>query len=792
MRWMLRDVGSERTFRLFAIVLFALLAGLNYFPALIGKIPFPRDLVLQFPAWKEVARSEPLQRYADIGDLVTLVYPFRSFAASSVRSGTLPLWNPHFQSGAPFQADPQSALFYPPNFFYYVLPTPIAWAVCLFVRMVLAGFFTTLFVREIGGTKAGSIFSGIVFASCGFITAWQGQCIGDASIWLPLVGYAVHRLHRDRTNFSVALAGIAFAMPVLAGHPETALHVTLAGVLMAAFWWGASIRPRARYFNAGFLLSFALAGLLALGLASIQIIPTLEWLRGLEWALAFRWPVSALHDVLAWASRDILRYPSAARIWVPNAQVYAGMITLLAASQAPFHKAKRHVILLGAMIVLGLCIAHGIEPVNWLVLRTPMLGGVKNDRMILLADFAVAALAGLGISALQQESFSGRRRFMALCILGAAFLLTFLLVYNLQAATQFKVEFTRRPSFSRALLFLGLVPILWRLLGGLRGHSFAVVACALATFDLVTFSYGYMGFARPAEIFPPAPAFDYLAKENDLARFRIAEIGSPYAANANIVYRIDSADGYDIAQALPRKFALDFTQNRWDAVYFFPELVLKSSDRRMDMLNLKYFVLYASAPEVKQFAGDERFRQAFNNGQVAIFENKSVLPRAFAVPASGIEVLQDINAQLERLRSPSFDPARSVILSESPSSPATRDESNAIPFNGQVEMVDGQINEFSLRATASSAAVLVWSQTYYPGWKATVDGKDVPVLRVDLALTGILFPAGSHEIRFVFQPLSFRVGMAITILSAIIVAAFLVLRSFRARATGQGEMDSPP
>jgi len=354
---MLRDVGSERTFRLFAIVLFALLAGLNYFPALIGKIPFPRDLVLQFPAWKEVPRSEPLQRYADIGDLVTLVYPFRSFAASAVRSGTLPLWNPHFQSGAPFQADPQSALFYPPNFFYYVLPTPIAWAVCLFVRMVLAGFFTTLFVREIGGTKAGSIFSGIVFASCGFITAWQGQCIGDASIWLPLVGYAVHRLHRDRTNFSVALAGIAFAMPVLAGHPETALHVTLAGLLMAAFWWAASIRPRARYFNAGFLLSFALAGLLALGLASIQIIPTLEWLRGIEWALNFQWPVSALHDMLAWASRDILRYPSAAGIWVPNAQVYAGMITLLAASQAPFHKTKKHVILLAAMIVLGLCIA---------------------------------------------------------------------------------------------------------------------------------------------------------------------------------------------------------------------------------------------------------------------------------------------------------------------------------------------------------------------------------------------------------------------------------------------------
>src|SRR2546428_109357 len=81
MRWMLRDVGSERTFRLFAIVLFALLAGLNYFPALIGKIPFPRDLVLQFPAWREVARSEPLQRYADIGDLAAIGWLRRSSAS---------------------------------------------------------------------------------------------------------------------------------------------------------------------------------------------------------------------------------------------------------------------------------------------------------------------------------------------------------------------------------------------------------------------------------------------------------------------------------------------------------------------------------------------------------------------------------------------------------------------------------------------------------------------------------------------------------------------------------------
>jgi len=194
----------------------------------------------------------------------------------------------------------------------------------------------------------------------------------------------------------------------------------------------------------------------------------------------------------------------------------------------------------------------------------------------------------------------------------------------------------------------------------------------------------------------------------------------------------------------------------------------------MDMLILKYFVLYASAPEFKQFAAAERFRPVFNNGYVAIFENKSVLPRAWAVAASGIEVIQDTKAQLERLRSPAFDPERAVVLAEPPPSSATPAEATTPGFDGRIEMIDAQINELSLRATASTAAVLVLSQMYYPGWKAMVDGRETSVLRVNAALTGILFPAGSHEVRFVFQPLSFRIGMTITILTAILILSFLV------------------
>src|SRR5262249_42294096 len=143
------------------------------------------------------------------------------------------------------------------------------------------------------------------------------------------------------------------------------------------------------------------------------------------------------------------------------------------------------------------------------------------------------------------------------------------------------------------------------------------------------------------------------------------------------------------------------------------------------------------APEFPQFSAMQRFRQVFNNGYVAIFENRNVLPRAFAVAASGIEVLDNSAAEFERIKSTSFDPERSVVLSPFPDSQNFRAETKAAPFTSKVETTDFQINELSLHSTTSSPAAIVLSQTWFPGWKATVDGKEVPVLRANAALTGI-------------------------------------------------------
>src|SRR6266550_4531078 len=158
---------EERAFLRLAAGISALFACILYFPVFLGRIPFPGDLLLWFPVWADHLRPD-VRSFADIGDVITFFYPLRAFAAQSIKHGILPVWNPLLLSGEPFLANSQSALFYPLNALFYLLPFRTAWAVMMMLRMFLAGFFTAVFVRSIGGSKTGSVFSGILFAGCGF------------------------------------------------------------------------------------------------------------------------------------------------------------------------------------------------------------------------------------------------------------------------------------------------------------------------------------------------------------------------------------------------------------------------------------------------------------------------------------------------------------------------------------------------------------------------------------------------------------------------------------------------
>ena len=104
----------------------------------------PVELLLQFPPWDSMYDGR-LDTMPELGDLITQFYPYRAFSGSHFRQGVMPLWNPHVYAGAPYQANPLSAIFAPATLIHAFLPSPLAWGLGFMLRAFVAGLFTALF-----------------------------------------------------------------------------------------------------------------------------------------------------------------------------------------------------------------------------------------------------------------------------------------------------------------------------------------------------------------------------------------------------------------------------------------------------------------------------------------------------------------------------------------------------------------------------------------------------------------------------------------------------------------------
>jgi hypothetical protein len=736
---------------------------MTYLPITLGNIPFPRDLLLRNVAYDTVRDHVPVTQVSGIVDLIVLFYPFRVFTARAERAGELPLWNPYILSGEPFQAISHSGLLYPLNLLYLVMPVPAAWAIGFVIRMFLAAWFMALFIRRLGGSLPGCIVAGIVFAACGFMTVWRWQAIGDSAIWLPMICYAVHRLYTERSMNALALAAVAFAMPVLAGHPETAAHLTLAGCAFAFTLWSFRSESDGTRFDKRFVAVFGLAGIVAVGLASVQILPTIQWLAQLKQNLDVPEPALTRHDGQGFFSRDILSTPNSALVPIPEGGSYAGMLTLLAAPFAFFYRPRRYALFFAAIALVAIAIAFSIEPLHWIVAHLPLIKSWKNARLILVADFGLAAMAGLGITFLGSETPS---RIAGLTLMALAVVVCLGGVFEVHRATQTAVSFMRGPAGS--LIFLAAATFLMagRVAGILRGSYFSVLACGVAAVEMISFSYGFPGFAKAADAFPPAPVFDFLKKSGPQGAFRIATLGYAMPANSGLVYGIEMAEGYDLTTDKARLFWDGLRENRDDAIFFDPPAVVNSPDRRLDLMNVRYLVATAPGADFDDLSKkSDRFSLVYKEPSVAVFENKHALPRAFTVPLSGVDVQPDPLKQLNLIKSADFDPLHQVVLAQAPEE--LRDAS--APFSGRVDLQDATSNAVSFRTQTTGPSVLVWSEMAYPGWRVTVDGQEKPLLTADLALMATVLPAGTHEVRFTFSPPLLKLGGLISLISLVVI-----------------------
>jgi hypothetical protein len=411
--------------------------------------------------------------------------------------------------------------------------------------------------------------------------------------------------------------------------------------------------------------------------------------------------------------------------------------------------------------------------------------------MVLVADFAVALLAALGLdavlvsfnnNALREREGTGSSKGLGphgvltlvrpaavVAVVGAALLSVPGIEVAARMLRTMEVDAAERArqaaggsllagaSFLCCLLVLGLFAG-----GHLRRRAAAGILVAVTFAELAAAGSGLDRIAwDPAANMHP-DAMSFLLGDAGLYRIEVRpEAWGWWSPSAALL-----ADRYDAGGVYDPLEPADY-QLYWEGL-------TDRQTRRYDFLNVKYVV----AP--KDFALPwGKFVPVFDNDpHLAIFLNTQAMPRATLVGQARAAPSHD--AAWQKVQSAGFDPSRQVVVE------GGRDLAAANEPAGTAEITGYRPEAVEINVSATSEAYLVLADVYYPGWHAAIDGVSAPVLRADYAFRAVLVPPGTHAVRFWFRPASVLAGAALSAAAALALIGLVVACSGVRVGSGRG------
>ena len=725
------------------------------------------------------------------GDLVSFLWPMYRFAARSLRSGTVPLWNPYLYSGAPFAADNQSGVFYPVNLLTFALLGPPSYPVMeglVVFHIWLAAVGTYVMLRAMRIRRSAAVLGGLAFAlSDLFVTHIGNLNLNATAAWLPFALWASQRALRDRSVRWAVGAGAVVAVAALAGHAQLFLFLSL-GLALLHLYHAARALVEAR---ADGLRDFAailglglLTAAVGVGGAALMLIPAWQMAghtgRGrlpYQEATRYSLPPRALIGLLAPGFYG----RGAANFWGPWDRVevgYAGVATLVLAAYGTLvavrsvwkrraapdkGSAEKHgkgtfpagffALLIPAAFVLAM---GNHTPLYRLLYRfVPTFDQIRAPaRLIVLGDLGLAAMAAFGLDRLL-AGFGGPKRQLAslaaVAVLAAAALLTFGLPQARSLPPPHHVaSATRSIVMGAGLLALtgGAVLLLrWRRWARwLFPLLLAADLIALGSTLEIERNDPTLGFRHPDVV-----AF----LKSDTSFFRIEDDAPAWQPDASLVHEL-----YDIAGVYNPLSLAPYEAYRW--------AVRERGSPLYNFLGVKYVLAAKGNPP-----GDERLVPVFAGEELDVYLNTAAYPRALFVTAA--EVVQDHEAAWRAVHGPGFDPRQEVVLEAGPDVDASTDSAAGGDGAVALSFVRYGLNDVAVRVNASQPGWLVLSDVFYPGWRAELDGDTAPLLRANYTFRAVRIPAGEHLVELTFAPRTWHIGLAISATTWIgIVAAALV------------------
>jgi len=273
---------------------------------------------------------------------------------------------------------------------------------------------------------------------------------------------------------------------------------------------------------------------------------------------------------------------------------------------------------------------------------------------------------------------------------------------------------------------------------------------------------------QPYFDFPNTELTDFLVKHPGRVLSVVEHVLKP---NANIVYGISSLRVHNPIQ--PARFA-EFTQLCGSKLDEFRNQSYCSVTSLVDLASVKYLV-----GQFKPVPLRYKLIHTTSEG-INVYENPASLPEAYFVSSC---VSAQSKAEAKAIVSSTrFDPRRQVVFENALAAPQFRHLSLTSEVLSPLQLERRSGNDLVVKSISSVAGCVVLTDTFYPGWQATVDGKETTIFRANFLFRGVFVPAGEHIVRFTYLPWSFVLGVALAVCAWGIVVFFLLCLFFKREA----------
>lgn len=727
-------------------------------------------------------------------DNFTFNFPYKAVFSDFLKKGELPFWSPYAAFGFPQYAQGITASFYLIDLvFYRFLPLIPAFNYTLLLHLLLIATFTFFFARTIKISPEGSFLSAIAFTFCGWVLGLLGAVQNLYPLaWLPVSFFLVELYFKKKNSVYLLLAALVLAQCILASFPQITLYV-IYGCSFYFLW--RTFTSIHNWKNRIYHLScWGVVLALAASLSAVWTLPLFELIKfspraeGVSLSYAQQGSFNPLFlifnlfpNLLLGKNGTIGRYIC----------LYLGILPLFFAFFALAKKEKKLTVLFFLLLLaFSFLISLGkYNPLYPIFLKLPGFSYFRQPwRILFLAEFSLALLAGIGF-----DNFSAQKRrkikfliILALLLSFCAFLMLLTRPLLLELLTSKKIILglsSLKPSFlllpAGVFLFSSILILLYQKriisLGAFKNLALSFIVLDLLLFGWQGRAFGFFPLEKFSRYYQESPGANFL--KNDKGIYRIYSLPVPHQepskeelypskerfwedtmklllTSNNMLFKVQSVAQSDFALGLKNTIKInELLEGKSAEGHLYDpknrERVKKLS-KLLGFLNVKYVL-------TKEVINSPHYLLA-EMGKYKIYQNKDFLPRALVVnnfshtSAPIVPALKGFQTELRLSRfiedNPQGKNRKAVILNYQPTS-------------------------IAIGVKSSKEGYLLLTDAFYPGWKATVNGKETKVYLSDYAFRAVKIPEGESAVRFWFQPESYARGLKISLIGLGLWSVFL-------------------